>query len=150
MVVLLRSLLLLASAVSCLAAPSLVRVWPEYRQADYFERLGEYFGGTEAHPGRTVLRSQTDKRQGFYFLVRVDHSADIPASALWRLELVHPGSPKVQTRDFPLPDTHTDVYEIGFTGSDWPDSAAGPLAWRLSLLDASGTPLLSRASKLWK
>ena len=149
MSVLLRTLLFLVTAAACQAAPEFVHIWPEYHQLEYFERLGEFFGGQEQHPGRTILRSKPEERAGFYFLIRVKSAAEIPQGASWRLEIVRPGSPKTETRTFPIPSPILAVTELGITGSEWPDPKTAPIAWRVSLLDASGAILITRASRLW-
>src|SRR3954468_15071791 len=47
------------------ADAEIVRVWPGWHDADYFERIGEYFG-RPAHGGREiVLRTQAADRAGY-------------------------------------------------------------------------------------
>src|SRR4051812_47000824 len=47
-----------------------IRVWPAWRDAQSFDRIGEYFGRPEANGRETVLRTQASARAGYYFLVR--------------------------------------------------------------------------------
>ena len=41
------------------------------------------------------------------------------------------------------------MFEIGLTGTDWPEKKTKPVAWMLELLDAGGRPLAEKQSFLW-
>jgi hypothetical protein len=139
----------LALGVSA-AEIAIVRVWPSYRTADSFERISEYFGGSENSSRRTVLRTQAGERAGYYFLVRVANSGPAQAGCTWQLQVILPtaAQPHVLTfkTDFPAGKR---VYELGLTGSDWPNAHAEPVAWKLVLLAADGHELVSQQSFLW-
>lgn len=127
------------------------RLWTDYRTTESFERIGEFFGGEEKHPGRLVLRSQEKERSGLYFLVRVDEVKSLGNASLWRVLLLRPGKTEIETFDFPLKGAALQpVFELGLTGGDWPDPKANPTAWKVVLLDASGRELLSQQSFLWR
>ena len=49
------------------ADASFVRLWPGWREADSFDRIGEFLGGPEKHLSRTVVRTQTTARAGYYY-----------------------------------------------------------------------------------
>jgi hypothetical protein len=133
------------------ASPSITRVWPEFRTADAFDNIGEYFGGPEKTAGRTVLRTQATERAGYYFLVRLSEPNVVPAGASWSLQCIFPGSRAPKNYSFPLPSTQRQpVYELGLTGKDCPAKKSLPQAWRLALLDASGRELVSQQSFLWQ
>lgn len=130
---------------------SLVRVWPEYRSAESFERIGEYFGKPESHPGLIVLRSQPQQRAGYYFLARITEPAAVPAGSSWLVEVILPGSEKPKSFNFPFDAKGGKAaYELGLTGSDWPNEKTNPTAWRLSLVNPEGRTLLSKQSFLWR
>jgi hypothetical protein len=128
----------------------ITRAWPEYRNADSFDRIGEYFGGVEHYPDRIVLRTQPAQRAGYYFLVRISAPASVPEKSLWQIQLVMPGSEKPLAFTFPFDSTSSKaVYELGLTGSDWINPKARPVAWRILLLAADGKSLASKQSFLW-
>jgi len=126
------------------------RVWPGYRDAASFTDIGEYFGGSENPRGRTLLRSQPEARDGYYWLVRMRSDTPV-ADATLRLDFRRPGEDVTETREFPLtvPARSQPVY-AGLTGRDWPDDNALPTAWRVQLLDAGGTVLAESTSFLWR
>jgi len=149
----LRALLVsLALPLCAVAADSTVEhVWPEYHKADYFDRIPEFFGGKETHPGRCVLRSQPKEKAGYYFLVRLAKGVEVPATAHWRLEILRPGLQKTESFELALSGSKPErVYELGLTGSDWSDAKAHPVAWRITLLDESGKTLVTHQSLLWE
>ncbi len=127
------------------------RVWPGWRDAESFERIGEYFGRAE-NPGREIIaRTQPGERGGFYFLVRVKSAAALP-NARFELRVVRPDAPDPQAFTFPasVPVKET-VFQLGLTGVDWPDGKkASPVAWKLSLLAADGRVLVEHKSFLWE
>src|SRR6185369_8775510 len=51
------------------ADPAITRVWAEWRSAESFDRISEYFGHGENTGGRHIVRTHADTRAGFYFLV---------------------------------------------------------------------------------
>lgn len=128
----------------------IVRVFTSWRDAATFKRIAEYFTGRENTGGEVVLRTQPAARGGYYFLVRTDN--DGPARDVrFRLEVVTPGA--TQPRQFEFA-THlpagNEVYQLGLTGADWPASTTSPMAWKLQLLDAGGTPIATEKSYLWE
>jgi hypothetical protein len=127
-----------------------VRVWPQWQNADTFERIGDYFGRSENDGRETVLRTHPEARAGLYFLVRVKSAAPIEGSR-FVVDIIRPDSPDPKAFSFPTSvPGKSHVYQLGLTGPDW---AAGreshPVAWKLSLVDASGHVLASQQSFLW-
>jgi hypothetical protein len=137
-----------ASALVSAAEVKIVRVWPDYRAADSFVRIGEYFGGKEKSP-ELIVRSREDSRAGYYFLTRFNADAALPGSIL-ALEYVLPGdeAPRVQFFPLDLPRGSRAVL-AGLTGPDWPGPAVAPTAWRLRLLGPAGGELVREQSFLW-
>jgi hypothetical protein len=135
------------------AAPTggvrLVRVWPEWRAAESFARLSEYFGGGENTGGQTVLRSQPKERAGYYFLVRTEAKTAV-AGARIELRVLLSGTTEPKTFSFAanLP-AGTHVTLAGLTGADWPGEKTTLAAWRVALLAADGTVLAEEKSFLW-
>jgi hypothetical protein len=143
------SLLALAFApVADAADVKFVRVWPDYRTADSFTRVGEYFGGKE-HTPELLVRSQPAARDGFYFLARVKSAEALPGAIL-AIETVQPGSdiPSVHFLSVDLPQGSRAVL-AGLTGNDWPSAKVKPTAWRLRLLSSGGVELARQHSFLW-
>jgi len=138
------------------AGLTLVRIWPSWHSADSFLRIGEYFGGSEARNGQTLLRSQPEERSGFYFLIRIKNSGQALADANFELQVIRPDSPHAVTYTFPANiATGSHAYLLGLTGSDWPGFGGKlakdthPVSWQLRLLDSQAHELLRSESFLW-
>lgn len=146
------SLFLLATSLSVAAAEfKIVRVVPEYKGEESFERIVEYFGGKESYPGIVVQRTQQDKRGGFYFLVRLSEPKQVPAGSTWKLEVIRPAADKAEAYTFAFDAASgKPVYQLGLTGADWPDPKVNPTAWRVTLLSPEGKVLVSQHSFLWQ
>lgn len=126
-----------------------VRVWPNWIEAEAFESISEYFSGREATGKRIIVRSQPDTRAGFYYVVRVN-SAEPHASATFSLQLIMPGNPEPKRYSFPVDvATRSTLFQLGLTGSDWPDREVHPVAWKLDLLSADQQVLATAQSFLW-
>jgi hypothetical protein len=128
-----------------------MHVWPNWRDAASFERIGEYFGRAENTGREVVLRSQAGERAGYYFLVRVKNTAAV-SGAKFEVHVIRPDAPEPKVYTFPtdLPAKET-VYQLGVTGSDWPQGkAANPVAWKLALVAADGRILAEHKSFLWE
>jgi hypothetical protein len=130
---------------------SFVRVWPQWRKADDFDRIREYFGGPENDGRETVLRTHADQRAGLYFLVRVKAAQPIEGGR-FVLNVVRPDSPDPREYTFPVSlPAKSHVAELGLTDGDWPHGRdVHPVAWKLSLLDRDGRVLASEQSFLWQ
>jgi hypothetical protein len=148
----LACLMLCTVAVAARAAEAeFVRVWPEWRTAESFERIGEYFGRPENTGRDIILRTKSDVRAGYYFLVRVKSGGARPA-ARFELSVIRPDSPEPKVFTFPaaLPERET-VFQLGLTGPDWPAGRKGnPVAWKIALIDGNGAVLAEHKSFLWE
>ena len=128
-----------------------VRVWPQWRAAESFERISEFFGGGENTGGHLILRTRAETRAGYYFVVRLAHAASLEG-AKFEVSVVRPDT--VEPKAFSLPVTaprKDDVVELGLTGADWPGGEkAHPVAWKLTLRAADGRVLAEQKSFLWE
>ena len=143
--------LFFASALVAVATDfKIVRVWPSYRAAESFDRISEYFGGGENSARRTVLRTQSRDRVGYYFLVRLVNPGEVQPGCSWQLQVVMPVSAHPRTFAFAagIP-AGSNVFELGLTGVDWPNAKTDPVAWKLVLQSADGRELVSQQSFLW-
>ena len=144
--------LLLPAFVCALAADlTFTQVWPQWRDAESFDRISEYFGGGENTGSHRILRTHADVRAGFYFLVRLAPAAAV-ANAKFELQVIRPDAPEPKTFTFSTDAPATSrVFELGRTGDDWPGGAkARPVAWKLALLAADGRVLAEQRSFLWE
>lgn len=133
------------------AEAEFVHLWPGWREAESFERIGEFFGGSEVPVRRTIIRTHPDIRSGYYFLLRVSGSPAL-TGAKFELQIVRPDSPDPRTFSFPVtaPASNT-VFDLGLTGEDWPGGKqANPVAFKLALLAADGHLLAEHKSFLWE
>lgn len=144
---------LVAGPASAQAAEAeFLRIWPQWQDADAFERIGEFFGQGERHSARIVMRTQLDERAGYYFLVRVKSSTAL-AGGKFVLHMIRSDAPETKEYPFDLVDggTGETVYQLGLTGRDWPAGReAQPVAWKLTLLAADGRVLAEQKSFLWE
>ena len=144
-------LLVLSLARTHAADVEFLRVWPAWRDADAFDRIGEYFGGRENFGRQLVLRTQKNARAGYYFLVRVKSVTAI-STATFEVSVIRPDSPEPKVFRFEATVPAKEfVYQFGLTGSDWPaGDAANPVAWKLALVGADGRVLAEQKSFLWE
>jgi hypothetical protein len=129
-----------------------VRVWPAYRTAESFERISEFFDGRENTSGQTVLRSQASTREGFYFLTRIKNTGPALENIRVELNIITPASPepkRVTSFTATTLPAGQHVFQIGLTGTDWPNALVQPVAWQLRFLSADGQELLREQSFLW-
>jgi hypothetical protein len=157
---LLLTLLAAATVSGCAHAPppadggtgmTMVRVWPQWKEADSFMSISEYFTHKEMTGGWIVLRTHPESRVGFYFLTRVKNRGARAAGTRFVIHLILPSSPDPITYTFPAAVPHgSHLFEIGLTGSDWKGSRLHPVAWQVELQDAAGQVLAAKASYLWE
>ncbi|MBI5770067.1 MAG: hypothetical protein HZA93_19985 [Verrucomicrobia bacterium] len=144
---------LVCFVVSHLAAADaeFVRVWPQWREAESFDRIGEYFGGKESTEKEIILRTHADVRAGYYFLARIATPTALTGTR-FDLQVIRPDAPEPKTFSFPANvRAGGAVFELGLTGADWPKGkAAHPVAWKLALVAADGRVLAEQKSFLWE
>ena len=144
-------LLVFATTFARAAGVEFVRVWPSWRDAESFERIGEYFGRPETQGRDVVMRTQPGERAGYYFLVRVKATTAAPGATL-ELSVIRPDQPEPKVHPFPVTLMAKEtVFQLGLTGADWPQGKkANPVAWKLTLLASDGTVLAEHKSFLWE
>ena len=145
-------LFVLAATFAARAADAeFVRVWPQWREAESFDRIGEYFGGKESTGNHVVVRTHAEVRAGYYFLARVKNAAAL-AGAKFELQVIRPDAPEPKIFSFSAEvRAGGAVFELGLTGADWPNGKeANPVAWKLTLLAADGRVLAEQKSFLWE
>jgi hypothetical protein len=128
-----------------------VRVWPGWRDAESFERIGEYFGRAETTGREIVARTQPAERSGYYFLVRIKTAAPL-AGARFELSVIRPDTPEPKVYTFPVAvPAKESIYQLGVTGTDWPFGKQGnPVAWKIALVSADAGVLAEHKSFLWE
>jgi hypothetical protein len=128
-----------------------VHLWPGWREAESFERIGEFFGGPERPVHRTVIRTRPGARAGYYILLRIKSVAAL-TSAKFELQVIRPDSPDLKTFTFPVASASAGntVFDLGLTGEDWPNPKANPVAWKLTLVASDGRALAEHKSFLWE
>jgi hypothetical protein len=131
----------------------IARLDPGYRTVASFQRLSEFLTGRENTGGETVLRSRDADRAGYYWSLRLVNPGPAVAEAMFELEVITPADPEPRSRLFVAAvPAGSQVFNLGLTGSDWPDATAAPVAWRLRVNARDGTalrPLASAQSFLW-
>jgi len=143
--------LFLACTLSASAADvSIVRVFTGWRDAASFKRISEYFTGRENTGGETVLRTQPAERGGYYFLVRTDNDR-APFAGTLAIRVIVPDSPDARLFKFAVDvPAGNAVYNLGLTGTDWPDRKVDAVAWKLEVLGPGGEVLATQTSYLWE
>ncbi len=140
-------LLLLAPALS--AQIEIVRVWPGFRTTESFTALREYFGGAPHAATEAALRSQAGQRSGYYWLIRTKAGQHYSTVEI-RLEVAREGDTTAEVHSFTTPiEEGNHALHVGLTGSDWTNETEAPIAWRITILDATGHILVQSASYLW-
>ncbi len=126
-----------------------VRLLPEYMPAEAFDRVSEYFTNKENTRGATIIRTQPDSREGFYFNLRA--KSDTAIEIAWvELQIITPTSPEPRTESFAVSlPKGSHLIRFGLTGKDWPGPKALPVAWKMRLLATDGAELASQQSFLW-
>ncbi len=143
--------LLFAALISSAFAADgrVVRLQTGYRTTASFQRLSEFLTGRENTGKETVLRSQPAARQGYYWFLRLENVGAALTGSTFELQVISPASPESKTFTFNAPVPHgTHVFNVGLTGSDWPDPEAAPVAWQLRVRSSAGE-LISTQSFLW-
>lgn len=129
-----------------------MRLWTGYKETSAFLRLREFITGKESFGNTTLLRTNPENRNGFYYTVRLaDHErGSIPAGEI-HLQVIPPDGVKPVVYRFPFAGTEDREVrlEIGLTGRDWTHGKTLPLAWKLDFVGPQGQVLASRESFLW-
>jgi hypothetical protein len=125
---------------------------PRYIETEQFKRISEYLTGKEHIGDRVILRTQSEHREGYYFILFLDNDVRrLPNGAVVVGEFYTPQSLEKLTHEFTLPSQRASTNEIfiGLTGEDWPKKDNVPTAWRFTIKDANGAVLGEKQSYLW-
>lgn len=147
-VLLLVPLLLLSGCLSRPTGGTAEDVGLRYVPEEDFARISEFFTGRENPGDRLYLRSQPEKRAGFYWIIDADPTLRREGEEV-RLEVQIPGSPETRSFAFPLAAEAAGSLWIGLTGPDWPGPDARPIAWHLAVVGENGSILREHQSFLW-
>lgn len=127
----------------------------DYKEADFFKRISEYFTGKENTGYRVILRTDPQHRDGLYFQSPLNVSMrDLPQGAAFEVRFVRPDqADTITTHSFAIPanlrDSDNSQLWLGLTGADAPADKAPPVAWQIRVIDADGNPLAETHSFLW-
>lgn len=143
-------LLTLVAGVASASEVAIVRTFTGWRSAASFKRISEYFDNRENTGGQTIIRTDPVQRTGYYFLLRIANPG-APRRVQFQLQLVEPGEPAPRTTIFPAEiGAGSRVFQLGFTGPEWQDAKAQPVAWQVLVIAADdGRVLATEKSYLW-
>lgn len=140
-------------AVPVLAEVRIVDAYARYIDESPLKRIGEFLTGRVSYSGTIVLRSQKDIRAGQYFIITLDKKArNLPPDTKIEITVISTASPNPRPFTFPIGEKGSNTRHIyaGLTGSDWPGRDVRPLAWKISIVNASGKTLAVKESFLWR
>jgi hypothetical protein len=145
------TLLALAAALSSASAVSIETAHTRWYEAGDIRPITGYFGAAlGGQRFRAVIASQPEQPAGQYFIVRLkDWQSAAIAGARMTLYASDSKEPAIREWEFGTRPLHNWLY-LGLTGTDWPDAAVQPLAWRIELIDADGRVLAEWKSFLWE
>ena len=113
-------------------------------------RASEAFGAKDADGSDVVFRTDSSARGGHYYYVKLE--AAPPADAKLVLQVVRRENAAPERYEFPArfrPGFPFGEYVIGLTGKQAGDAKWRPIAWRISVVDATGKVLAAKHSFLW-
>lgn len=131
-------------------APGITLLAEKRRLPEDVGRIDDTFGRPEADGVHVSLRSDPRYRTGHYFFLQLDF--DPPAGSSLVLQVVRREGVSPERHAFPLvrrPVPPLGEYAVGLTGDHSGPDGWRPVAWRLSVVDASGKTLAARHSFLW-
>lgn len=145
------ALVLLACPALRADAVTLVRVWPQWHDAEEFKSYYEFKKGDELTGNFVVIRSQPKDRNGLYFLTRVENKAAPMSDVVFTVKVIKPDSTDTVAYSFAafIPKGG-QLFEIGLTGTDWAGPKAQPVAWEVELHSPDGRLLAAKSSFLWE
>ena len=144
-------ILTLLLSLTDLAGVTIKSAYSRYYEDGEIRPIGQYFGGSFKGQGfRTVIASQPDNPQGQYFIAKLDDEEGAnPATA--RMTYYISTSKDAFTHEWEIgSESLRGWLYLGLTGSDWSSDEVAPLAWKIELLDANGSPLAEWKSFLWE
>ena len=128
------------------------QVYHEYKEANDFRRISQYFDGKENRGKRFIARTQPNAYGGYYFVIRLnDRVSNLPQESQVKLAVILPQQPEPKVYKLTVPQNESRSCEIyaGITGSDWADPLQTPIAWRIMVYDNQKKLLAEQHSFLW-
>jgi len=113
-------------------------------------RASEAFGAKDAAGSDVVFRTDSSARGGHYYFVKLEVAP--PADAKLVLQVVRSENAAPERYEFPArfrPGFPFGEYVIGLSGKQAGDAKWRPIAWRISVVDATGKVLAAKHSFLW-
>lgn len=146
----LAALFLLLALAPAATALSIEQAVPRFYPDRSIESLQQRLGLGSGQTFRSVIPSQKDSPQGWYFLIELDQPLPPTAHAA-RIRLYRTEALDAASHSWSLVDLRPRrMLYLGLTGTDWPaGTAVRPLAWRIEILDAEGAVLASWESFLY-
>ena len=124
----------------------------QYLTANNFKSLAESFTGNEDMGEAGVVRSDPESRDGMYFVLQLSrYVKHIPLGSEVLVQYTRSDNPQVTSKTMPLVDLNKNgsYLYVGITGPDWPGPDTKVTAWKISILDASGNPIVEKKSFTW-
>lgn len=142
-------LIFLAFALASAVANASEIIFSDRRDDDSFKRISEYFS-TKENPGRYVIvRTDPSQRNGYYVALKLDATDQPKKAASIRIQFFRPGSQDIESKTIAVGPIRKKRALIGLTDDIWATSSTIPTAWKIDILDSSGTTLSSAQSFLW-
>ncbi len=135
---------------STVELPGIAYIKERWRSAADVARISEAFEAKESSGNDVVFRTTENERPGYYFYFQLDFNP--PKDGRIILEVVREETRPPERYDFALnyqPHGWLGEYVIGLTGPQSGPVNWRPIAWRISIVDATGKILASQHSFLW-
>lgn len=128
---------------------------PRYIQSEQFVTIREYLTGVEHSGNRLIMRTDTNERSGFYFVLQLDAKAHhLPQGTRITGEFYTGNSSEIQTYTLEMPAERprTKYLLFGLTGEAWPygQNHPAPAAWRFTIIGPDSKQLAEKHSYLWE
>lgn len=121
----------------------------EHRDDKSFIRISEYMTGKENEGRYTVVRTDPNRRDGYYIALKVQDGATHLTYDAVRISHVKPGSMETHTQTVRIMSKLKKRMLIGFTDLEWEMNDSIPLAWKIELIDPAGKTVETAESFLW-
>ena len=124
----------------------------EYLTASNFKSLAENVTGNEDMGEAGIVRSDPESRDGMYFVLQLSrYIKHIPLGSQVLVQYTRSDNPQATSKTMPLTDLNKNgsYLYVGITGPDWPNPDAKVTAWKITILDPNGNPIVERKSFTW-
>lgn len=133
-------------------AVGIKNVSPRFFDRADFQSISEFFGAGEQQGDRLILRTDSERRDGLYFVVDLDTPVSaLPEGCRVVLDIVNVEAETVSLSfELGAQDRSLKRLLLGLTGDSWSTPGASALAWRVTLLGPEGEALTEAKSFLWE